>query len=52
MDSKLVEVWQTAAATPFLPTIGKNSQLLVALSLLALGLSLFGIFSLSKHQMN
>lgn len=47
MDSQLVDVWQTAAGSPFLPTIGKNTQFLVAFALLLLGLSLFGIFALS-----
>lgn len=51
MDSKLVDVWQTAAASPFLPTIGKSSQFLVAFSLLSLGLALFGVFSLSKSSL-
>lgn len=48
MDSKLVEVWQTAAGSPFLPTVGKNTQLLFALVLLFAGLASFGIFALSK----
>lgn len=48
MDSKLVEVWQTAAGSPFLPAVGKNTQPLVAFSLLGLGLILFGSFALSK----
>lgn len=48
MDSKLIEVWQTAAGNPFLPTIGKGTQFLVAFVLLLLGLSAFGIFALSK----
>lgn len=48
MDSKLVEVWQTAAGSPFLPTVGKNSQFLFALILLFAGLASFGIFALSK----
>lgn len=48
MDSKLIEVWQTAAGNPFLPTIGKGTQFLVAFSLLLLGLSAFAIFALSK----
>lgn len=48
MDSKLVDVWQTAAGSPFLPAIGKNTQFLVAFTLLVLGVSLFGVFALSK----
>ncbi|ROW07930.1 hypothetical protein VMCG_03393 [Cytospora schulzeri] len=48
MDSKLIEVWQTAAGNPFLPTIGKGTQFLVAFVLLLLGLSAFGIFALNR----
>lgn len=50
MDSKLIEVWQTAAGNPFLPTIDKDTQFLVAFVLLLLGLSAFGIFALSKSM--
>lgn len=50
MDSKLIDVWQTAAGNPFLPTIGKGTQFLVAFILLLLGLSAFGIFALSKFN--
>ncbi|KUI57141.1 hypothetical protein VP1G_04461 [Cytospora mali] len=52
MDSKLVEVWQTAAGNPFLPTIGKGTQFLVAFVLLILGLSAFGIFALNRSLLN
>ncbi|CAN8101289.1 unnamed protein product [Discula destructiva] len=48
MDSQLVEVWQTAAGSPFLPTVGKNSQFLVAFTLLLLGFVLFGVFALNR----
>lgn len=48
MDSKLVDVWAAAAGNPFLPTVGKNTQFLVAFVLLLLGLSFFGFFALSK----
>lgn len=47
-DSTLVEVWQTAAENPFLPTVGKGTQFLVAFILLLLGLVAFAIFALSK----
>lgn len=49
MDSKLVDVWQAAAGNPFLPTVGKGTQFLVAFVLLLLGLFSFGIFALSKQ---
>lgn len=49
MDSKLIDVWQAAAGNPFLPTIGKGTQFLVAFALLLLGLFSFGIFALSKN---
>jgi hypothetical protein len=48
MDSKLIDVWQAAAGNPFLPTVGKGTQFLVAFVLLLLGLFSFGIFALSK----
>ncbi|OCT49907.1 DNA repair protein Rad1 [Cladophialophora carrionii] len=33
----LYEVWQSAAGSPFQPTVGKESQLFVGLSLLLIG---------------
>lgn len=48
MDSKLIDVWQASAGNPFLPTVGKGTQFLVAFVLLLLGLFSFGIFALSK----
>jgi hypothetical protein len=47
MDSSLHEVWQAAAGSPFVPTVGKGSQFLVAFVLLVLGFSLGGAFALS-----
>lgn len=47
MDSSLHEVWQAAAGSPFLPTVGKNSQFLVAFILMLLGLAITGVFTLS-----
>lgn len=49
MDSKLIDVWQASAGNPFLPTVGKGTQFLVAFVLLLLGLFSFGIFALSKE---
>lgn len=48
MDSSLHEVWQAAAGSPFLPTIGKGSQFLVGFVLLLVGLLITGVFALSK----
>jgi len=48
MDSSLHEVWQAASGSPFVPTIGKDSQFLVGFTLLVLGLLLTGTFTLSK----
>ncbi|KAI1091625.1 hypothetical protein F5B19DRAFT_255120 [Rostrohypoxylon terebratum] len=48
MDSSLHEIWQTAPGSPFLPTVGKGSQFLVAFILLLLGLSLTGAFALNR----
>ncbi|KAL2174639.1 uncharacterized protein P884DRAFT_263231 [Thermothelomyces heterothallicus CBS 202.75] len=47
MDSSLHEVWQAAAGSPFVPTVGKDSQFIVAFVLLLTGLSLGGAFTLS-----
>lgn len=47
MDSSLHEVWQAAAGSPFVPTVGKDNQFFVAFALLLLGLGLGGAFTLS-----
>lgn len=52
MDSSLHEIWQTASGSPFLPTVGKGSQFLVAFVLLLLGLSLTGAFALNRSLVN
>ncbi|KAL2270856.1 hypothetical protein VTJ83DRAFT_227 [Remersonia thermophila] len=52
MDSSLHEVWQAAAGSPFVPTIGKDNQFLVALTLLLLGFSLGGAFALNRSIVN
>jgi hypothetical protein len=49
MDSSLHEVWQGAAGTPFLPTIGKQSQFFVGFVLLVIGILLTGVFALSMN---
>ncbi|KAK1764840.1 DNA repair exonuclease-like protein [Phialemonium atrogriseum] len=52
MDSSLHEVWQAASGSPFVPTIGKNSQFLVGFVLLLIGLSLAGVFTLNRSLVN
>ncbi|KAL2018571.1 hypothetical protein VTK56DRAFT_613 [Thermocarpiscus australiensis] len=52
MDSSLHEVWQAASGSPFVPTIGKGSQFLVAFILLLLGFSLGGAFALNRSLVN
>lgn len=52
MDSSLHEVWQTASGSPFLPTVGKGSQFLLAAILLTFGVALTGIFALSEFALN
>jgi hypothetical protein len=50
MDSSLHEVWQAAAGSPFIPTVGKGSQFPVAFLLLVLGFLLSGAFTLSMSR--
>jgi hypothetical protein len=52
MDSSLHEVWQAAAGSPFVPTVGKDNQFLVAIVLLLLGFSLGGRFALSRFSLH
>ncbi|KAL2155185.1 hypothetical protein VTH82DRAFT_3861 [Thermothelomyces myriococcoides] len=52
MDSSLHEVWQAAAGSPFVPTVGKDSQFVVAFFLLLTGLSLGGAFTLNRSVLN
>lgn len=48
MESSLREVWEGAAANPFRPTVGKDSQFFVGISLLIIGVLLSGLFGLSE----
>ncbi|KAI9854689.1 MAG: hypothetical protein M1824_006641 [Vezdaea acicularis] len=50
--SSLLEVWNSAASSPFQPTIGKNNQLLVGSVLLFGALLLTGYFSLNRSLVN
>ncbi|CAH0048327.1 unnamed protein product [Clonostachys solani] len=52
MDSSLHEVWQAAAGSPFLPTIGKESQFTVAFLLLLIGIGFTGYFALNRSLLN
>ncbi|KAK7416331.1 hypothetical protein QQZ08_002267 [Neonectria magnoliae] len=52
MDSSLHEVWQAAAGSPFLPTIGKGSQFWISFLLLLLGIFLTGAFALNRSLLN
>ncbi|KAI3324589.1 hypothetical protein HD806DRAFT_49835 [Xylariaceae sp. AK1471] len=52
MDSSLHEIWQTAAGSPFQPTVGKGSQFFVGFVLLLLGLSLSGVFAFNRSFIN
>ncbi|CAG9988430.1 unnamed protein product [Clonostachys byssicola] len=52
MDSSLHEVWQAAAGSPFLPTIGKESQFTVGFLLLLIGVALTGYFALNRSLLN
>ncbi len=48
MESSLHTVWESASGNPFVPIVGKDSQLFVGFSLLTIGLLLSGLFGLSK----
>ena len=52
MDSSLLEVWQSASGSPFLPTVGKGSQFLVGFTLLVIGIALSGAFALNRSLVN
>lgn len=47
MESSLHQVWESAVGNPFVPTIGKDSQFTVGISLLVAGILLSGFFGLS-----
>ncbi|KAI9899297.1 hypothetical protein N3K66_005758 [Trichothecium roseum] len=52
MDSSLHEVWQAAAGSPFLPTVGKGSQFFLGFTLLLIGLILTSCFALNRSLVN
>ncbi|KAJ4987590.1 DNA repair protein [Stagonosporopsis vannaccii] len=47
MSSPLADVWEAAAASPFQPAIGKDSQFAIGFALLFASLLLTGFFGLS-----
>jgi hypothetical protein len=49
MESSLHNVWESAVGNPFVPTIGKDSQFTVGISLLIAGILLSGLFGLSME---
>ncbi|KAJ4335999.1 hypothetical protein N0V87_005720 [Didymella glomerata] len=52
MSSPLADVWEAAAASPFQPTIGKNSQFTIGFALLFASLLLTGFFGLNRSFIN
>lgn len=48
MDPSLVQLWEGAASSPFLPAIGKSTQFLVGFTLLIAGVILSGLFGLNR----
>ncbi|KAH5558571.1 dolichyl-diphosphooligosaccharide-protein glycosyltransferase subunit OST5 [Parastagonospora nodorum SN15] len=52
MSSPLLDVWEAAAASPYQPGIGKNTQFTVGFTLLFLSLVLGTIFSLNRSVIN
>ncbi|RFU26648.1 hypothetical protein B7463_g9710, partial [Scytalidium lignicola] len=52
MDSSLYQVWESASGNSFRPTIGKDSQFFVGLSLLIVGILLTGFFGLNRTVIN
>lgn len=48
MESSLHQVWERAASNPFVPSIGKDSQFFVGITLLILGILLSGFFGMSE----
>jgi hypothetical protein len=50
MESQLHDVWESAVKSPFVPTIGKDSQFTLGISLLTIGILLTGLFGLSKDS--
>ncbi|EOA91328.1 uncharacterized protein SETTUDRAFT_162080 [Exserohilum turcica Et28A] len=52
MSSPLLDVWDAAAAQPFHPAVGKDTQFTVGFVLLAISLVLTTIFGLNRSLIN
>ncbi|KAF2743037.1 hypothetical protein M011DRAFT_411390 [Sporormia fimetaria CBS 119925] len=52
MSSPLLDVWEAASASPFHPTVGKQSQLPLGFFLLAISFLLAGVFGLNRSFRN
>ncbi|KAH6642872.1 hypothetical protein C7974DRAFT_112194 [Boeremia exigua] len=52
MSNSLASVWEAAAASPFEPAIGKNSQFTLGFALLFASLLLTGFFGLNRSLPN
>lgn len=52
MSSPLLDVWEAAAASPFHPSVGKNSQFTIGSLLLVTAFLLAGIFGLNRSLVN
>lgn len=52
MSSPLLEIWEAASASPYQPTVSKNSQFAVGFILLLLAFILTGIFGLNRALVN
>jgi hypothetical protein len=50
MESSLHQAWESAVGNPFVPTIGKDSQFTVGITLLIAGILLSGFFGLSMPK--
>ncbi|KAF2758739.1 hypothetical protein EJ05DRAFT_500258 [Pseudovirgaria hyperparasitica] len=52
MSSPLKQIWDAAAANPYQPAVGKDSQFTVGFALLLTGLILTGIFGLNRSMIS
>ncbi|KAF2017631.1 hypothetical protein BU24DRAFT_460650 [Aaosphaeria arxii CBS 175.79] len=52
MSSPLFDVWEAASASPYQPTVGKNSQFLIGSVLLFAAFILAGVFGLNRSFVN
>ncbi|KAF2127965.1 hypothetical protein P153DRAFT_376886 [Dothidotthia symphoricarpi CBS 119687] len=52
MSSPLLDVWEAAAASPYQPSVGKDTQFTVGAVLLLLAFFLTGVFGLNRSVVN